>query len=256
MGSFNRNISLAIAALAISGTAAATESYDLRYAPGIGGADMSAPFEGGWVFQIPAYVYSGHVKSTSPVSTTVPTPYGNVTTVTEVESHTQINVYGLLPRLSYMSGTTFLGATLGGTVLVPILNKKNNSRILNTSTSYDVSALNPAVPPAVAAGVGAQVAAKVDAGVKAVAQGYATANSNSDAGLGDLEVSPDPALVQRHQPDAVRDDRGRADRRLPAGSRREPQRRQVLDVPSGNPVQPHRRRLGPSAAASRTPSTR
>src|ERR1700743_1280017 len=69
MAFLNKNIALAIAALVACGSAAATEDYDLRYAPGYGAADMSAPFEGGWVFQAHAYVYSGNVRGTQTVST-------------------------------------------------------------------------------------------------------------------------------------------------------------------------------------------
>src|SRR5471030_171299 len=115
MAIINKNTALALAALVACGTAAASEDYDLRYAPGIGGADMSAPFEGGWVFQIPTYVYSGHVKPTSTIPTDL-TAFGvpgGVATTT-VDSHTQINVNGFLPRLSYMSSVTFLGATVCG----------------------------------------------------------------------------------------------------------------------------------------------
>ena len=179
MGTFNTKIALAIAALAACGTAAASEDYDLRYAPGIGGADMSAPFEGGWVFQIPAYVYSGHVKSTSTIPTDL-TPLGipGASASTTVDSHTQINVWGVLPRLSYMSSATFLGATVGGTVLVPLLTKKNNARITGVSTTTTPAGLPP------------QVAAEVNAGVGPVVAAAATANSNSNAGLGDAEISP------------------------------------------------------------------
>ena len=94
MGTFNRKIALALAAVAACGTASASEDYDLRYAPGIGGADMSAPFEGGWVFQAPAYVYNGHIQNTSEIQTSL-TPFGvpggvattTVTTRTQQISH-------------------------------------------------------------------------------------------------------------------------------------------------------------------------
>ncbi len=46
MAFVNKNIALADAALAACGSAAAPEDYDLRYAPGYGAADMTAPFEG------------------------------------------------------------------------------------------------------------------------------------------------------------------------------------------------------------------
>src|ERR1700756_2063515 len=69
MAFLNKNTALAIAALVACGSAAATEDYDLRYAPGYGAADMSAPFEGGWVFQAHGYAYSGNVRNTSVIPT-------------------------------------------------------------------------------------------------------------------------------------------------------------------------------------------
>ena len=65
----NKKLALAVAALVACGSAAATEDFDLRYAPGYGGADMSAPFEGGWVFQAHAYYYSANVRGSSTVNT-------------------------------------------------------------------------------------------------------------------------------------------------------------------------------------------
>ena len=182
MGTFNKKIALVLAATAACGTASASEDYDLRYAPGIGGADMSAPFEGGWVFQAPAYVYSGHIKT----STTVPTDLTNLgfpgtIASTTADSHTQINVWGLLPRLSYMSSETFLGATVGGTALLPLLTKRNSSRVTGVS-----STLSGNLPPAIGAGL----TTAVNAVAKRQFDDLAGANTNAEFGVGDLEVSP------------------------------------------------------------------
>ena len=83
MAFLNKNTALAVAALVACGSAAATEDYDLRYAPGYGAADMSAPFEGGWVFQAHAYAYSGNIRSTtvgapSDVSAAIGAPAGSL----------------------------------------------------------------------------------------------------------------------------------------------------------------------------------
>ncbi len=183
MGTFNRKIALAIAAIAACGSASASEDFDLRYAPGIGGADMSAPFEGGWVFQAPAYVYSGHITTTSQIQTSL-TPFGvpgGVATTTAT-TRTQQNVWGLLPRLSYMSSQTFLGATIGGTALVPLLTKRSNVRVENISTTI--------APPGLPAPVVGALTAGVNAGATPVIDGLAAADSNANTGLGDLEVSP------------------------------------------------------------------
>ncbi len=190
MGIVNKNIAMAIAALAACGSAAASEDYDLRYAPGVGGADMSAPFEGGWVFQAPVYVYSGNIRTSSSINTPFSTIHAlnpavpaipGAHTLTTVEANTQINVYGMLPRLSYMSSTTFLGATIGATALVPLINKKNSARITSVST-VGVSPLPAANNAAIAAAINPLGAAQ--------AQGIANGNSNSDFGTGDPEISP------------------------------------------------------------------
>ena len=155
MAFMNKNTALAVAALVACGSAAATEDYDLRYAPGYGAADMSAPFEGGWVFQAHAYAYSGNVRGVQQVSTDLTAalsaalhttlPPNSAGAVTTIRTNEQINVNGLLPRLSFMSATTFLGATVGGTVLVPLVNKGSEASVtsLGTTLNGSVTALVP-----------------------------------------------------------------------------------------------------------------
>jgi len=188
MAFINKNTALALAALVACGTAAATEDYDLRYAPGIGGADMSAPFEGGWVFQAPVYNYSGNVRNTSVVATDLSAafgaPAGTAGALTTIRTNDQQNVYGLLPRLSYMSATTFLGATLGGTVLLPLVSKGSTVRVTSVGTTLTGAALG--VPAATQAGLVSQV----NAGATQTGDVLANGSSNKAFGIGDLELSP------------------------------------------------------------------
>ena len=195
MAILNKNIALAIAALAACGTAAASEDYDLRYAPGYGAADMSAPFEGGWVFQAHAYVYSGNVRNSQTVPgdlspqlsaalhTTLPA--GSVTSSTVLRTNDQINVWGLLPRLSYMSSTTFLGATVGATALLPLVDKSSTASVTSVQTTLGGPALGlvPAQTQAALIGLVNQTAAGQGAFLT-------NANSNKTFYAGDLEVSP------------------------------------------------------------------
>ncbi len=195
MAFLNKNIALAIATLAACGTAAASEDYDLRYAPGYGAADMSAPFEGGWVFQAHAYAYSGNVRGTQTIAgdlspqlsaalhTTLPA--GSVTSSTTLRTNEQINVWGLLPRLSYMSSTTFLGATVGAAALLPLVDKGSVASVTSVSTTLGGPALGlvPAATQAGLIGLVNQTAAQQG--------GFLTnANSNKTFYAGDLEVSP------------------------------------------------------------------
>jgi hypothetical protein len=190
MAFLNKNTALAVAALVACGSAAATEDYDLRYAPGYGGADMSAPFEGGWVFQAHAYVYSGNIRSTTvgtptDVSAAIGAPAGSLFATPTIHSNTQINVNGILPRLSYMSSTTFLGATLGGTVLLPIVHKGSSVSLTGLDGALSgpaVALLNAQQQAAILGGFGAAA----HTAAKAVTDG----NSARSAGIGDVEFSP------------------------------------------------------------------
>ena len=194
MAFLNKNTALAVAALVACGSAAATEDYDLRYAPGYGAADMSAPFEGGWVFQAHAYAYSGNVRGTQMVSTDLtaalsaalhtPLPANSAGAVTTIRTNEQINVNGLLPRLSYMSATTFLGATLGGTVLLPLVNKGSEASVHGISTT--LTGIAATLPAPNQAGL----VALVNGGATAQASALTAANSNKTWGTGDLEFSP------------------------------------------------------------------
>ena len=194
MAFMNKNTLLAIAALVACGSAAATEDYDLRYAPGYGGADMSAPFEGGWVFQAHAYYYSANVRGSSTVSTDLTPalsaalnttlPSNSAGAVTTIRTNDQQTVYGLLPRLSYMSATTFLGATLGGTVLLPLIDKGSVAGVTSVNTTLNgLAATLPAANQAALIGL-------VNAGAAAQAGPLTAANSNKTWGVGDLEFSP------------------------------------------------------------------
>ena len=185
----NKNIALAVAALLACGSAAATEDYDLRYAPGIGGADMSAPFEGGWVFQAPVYYYSGHVRASqtvaSDLSAALGLPAGYLGASTNIRTNTQISVHGVLPRLSYMSSQTLFGATLGGTILLPLVQKGSTVTVSGVDSTLTGPALAGVNTPTQAVLIG-----KVNAGATASAQALSNGNSVKRAGLGDLEFSP------------------------------------------------------------------
>jgi hypothetical protein len=194
MAIVNKNIALAIAALVACGSAAATEDYDLRYAPGYGAADMSAPFEGGWVFQAHAYAYSGNVRGVQTVATDLTPalsaalhtalPANSAGAVTTIHTNEQINVNGVLARLSFMSATTFLGATLGGTALLPIVTKGSEASVHGISTT--LNGIAATLPAANQAGL----VALVNGGATTSANALTAANSNKTWGLGDLEASP------------------------------------------------------------------
>jgi hypothetical protein len=257
MAFLNKNTALAIAALVACGSAAARKTTTCATRRAYGAADMSAPFEGGWVFQAHAYVYSGNVRGTQTVPTDLtgaarrsdPLPPGPPAPTTVIHTNDQINVNGLLPRLSYMSATTFLGATLGGTVLLPLVNKGSEASVHGISTTLTGIAAGPAA---------ANQAALIASSTPAPARRPPPCRRELQQDLGHRRPRglADPALEHRSHADAVRHDRRGAHRRLQPRPRRQPERRQVLDVPSGRPVQLHRRRLGRGTRVAYSYNTR
>ena len=182
----NTSLLAGLAALTCA-SAQATENYDLRYAPGNGGSDMTAPFEAGWAFQAPLYVYSGSARtSTNTVTDLTKAPFGvpipGANAVTTTDIHTQFNVTALLPRLSYMSSKQFLGATIGGTVLFPIVEKRVHPQISGVSTAVNA--------PGLPAANGQVIAGAINAAATGEADQLAAANGNTAYGLGDIEVAP------------------------------------------------------------------
>ncbi|WP_374354316.1 transporter [Chitinimonas sp.] len=157
----------------------ASENYDLRYAPGIGGADMSAPFEGGWVIQAPAYRYHGTIDHQARQIQDLSSrglPAG-VNADIRSDSRITIDVAGVLGRVSYMSNHKVLGAQLGVTALLPVLSKKTAVKVLGVNSSINAPGLD-------------SLNQAIRAGATVSANRIAAANSNSRFGLGDLEIAP------------------------------------------------------------------
>ncbi|GAB3264477.1 SphA family protein [Chitinimonas naiadis] len=166
-------------AVAVPGVAIASENYDLRYAPGIGGADMSAPYESGWVVQTPIYRYRGSIQHDSRQQIDLQAlgaPAGSVANVT-TGSKIRIGAEGVLARLSYMSNTQVLGAQLGFTALLPLLRKKTDVTIERADSQITPASLEALGPVVRAAALQS-------------ARGIARTNSNSSTGIGDLELAP------------------------------------------------------------------
>lgn len=184
--------SVSFAVLAgICGGAAATENYDLRYAPGIGGADMSAPADPGTYFQIPLYVYSAEVKTTTSTSQSVSAAPPNglgvpgAVATASVRSKVKLQVVGVMPRITYISTTQFLGATVGATALLPILQKKADASASVASPTF-ASPFVPGLDGAVSPAAREAVRTRIQAGATAIAED----ESSKKFGVGDLEIAP------------------------------------------------------------------
>ncbi|WP_374594603.1 transporter [Aquabacterium sp.] len=120
-----------VAALA-AGSAQATENFGLRYVPGIGGGDMSAPLDPGWYGQVAMFAYhAGKVKDSPQGSIALGGPFKAV-----YDTNNKIDEQGILPRITYISTQKILDANIGFTALFPLINQKvSSSAQVNTSAS-------------------------------------------------------------------------------------------------------------------------
>lgn len=167
--------------LALGGSAAmAAENGLQRYSPGVGGSDMTAPLVPGWYVQIPLVAYhankikgnDGQQATNATPTPATATPLGTVPAQPQLRSKIGIdaNNYALLPRLTYLSTTRLLGANVGFTVMLPVINRQ--ARFTGTP-NYNGSTVPSLAQPLF---------------TSAINQRLATQNGNQ-TNLGDLEVS-------------------------------------------------------------------
>lgn len=193
------------AALVCTGMAGATEKFGLRYSPGIGGSDMTAPLVPGLYIQIPYYFYdakysssrtetvpgSAYFASTAALNPALPTllnaNFPTASSSTPVSTEIKVRVQALLPRIMYMSANQVLGATVGVTALLPLVERRVNvsatvgSTTLSGVTQAGLNAINPALT------TGA-FSSGVNAGIVSAAGASADSGSGKQFGVGDLEV--------------------------------------------------------------------
>lgn len=168
----------ALAASLIAGTASATETYSLRYAPGAGGGDMSAPLDPGWYGQIATFAYhAGHVKG-APVGTASLSPLAPVSGTYGTDN--KIDTEGLLPRITYISTQKIWDANIGFTAVFPLIRQKVSTTAALTPTgaaTFDATS-----------GLTGVTSAQVNAGLASTAAD--SQHNGSKFGLGDIEVAP------------------------------------------------------------------
>ena len=165
-----------VAALA-AGSAQATENFGLRYVPGIGGGDMSAPLDPGWYGQIATFAYhAGKVKDSPQGALSFNPALPRATYDTDAK----ITEYGILPRITYISTEKILNANIGFTALFPLISQKvESSASLTTAGAATVNSLG---------GFGVPNSTLVNAGL---AQTSADDNhTGSKFGLSDVEFAP------------------------------------------------------------------
>jgi len=168
-----------------SSHAGAAENGLQRYSPGVGGSDMTAPLVPGWYVQAPLVAYHANkIKGNDGKQATSATPVdaqtlpGPVTVPAQPGLRSNVGIdadtYALLPRITYLSANRVLGANVGFTVMLPVMNRRAN---------FNASPIFAGTPYAGIAAAQPLVTASINARVDATQDG-------DQSGLGDLEVSP------------------------------------------------------------------
>lgn len=183
-------------------SAGATELFDLRYAPGSGGGDMSVPLEPGVYFQVPVYAHRGKYTADTLSSTqgaselftgslaSLASAFPAATATTPVNIRITARTKALLPRWTFMSTQRLLGATLGVTAMLPLVEKRLDATAQVGSTTIanvDAATLSSLTSGAVSVEA---LAAGANAAVDAAAHSLANDASSKSFGVGDLEVAP------------------------------------------------------------------
>lgn len=171
-------------ALACATQTMAAENGLQRYSPGIGGSDMTTPLVPGWYVQMPMVAYhaskikggDGHT-ATSATATPPKTIQGLGTVPEQPNLRSEISIkadtYALLPRVTYLDSTRFLGANVGLTAMLPLVKRKAT---FTASPIFAGSTIPPI--PLVRAGYTSEINAVV------------ARQNGSEFGIGDAEVSP------------------------------------------------------------------
>ena len=177
--------SLAAATLfALGGAAQAAENGLQRYSPGIGGSDMTAPLVPGWYVQVPlVHYHASKLKGGDRDQATAPTatdaiPAFGVPAQPNLRSRigVQADTYALLPRLTYLSPTRVLGANIGFTAMLPLVNRQAR---FTASPIFEGSVFASGPAAALQSTVTSNINARVSA-----------SQNGNESGVGDLELSP------------------------------------------------------------------
>lgn len=171
-------LSVLVLSVAAASSAMALDTDAQRYLPGLGGSDLTAELTSGTTYvQMPIISYHANklkdgagrsARSVQPVDlSALGLGVQDVTYKNKVDASANI----LLPSVTHISDTKFLGANVGVTALLPIVQRK-------VSLGASDLAISPLVPEPYAS-----------LATGGVASGVADASASS-FGLGDLQIAP------------------------------------------------------------------
>jgi hypothetical protein len=177
------------AAISASSLAMAAENGNQRYAPGVGGSDMSTPVQPGWYGQAAMIAYhasklkgndGGDNYKTAPVPTSriggLAAFFPGATSIpAKFKANLSVDIVTVLPRLTYISSDKVLGGNIGFSAMLPLMRQKATTSASNISF--------PTAPSAFVAGL-------LDANVSPVVAATVAAESGTQVGIGDLELAP------------------------------------------------------------------
>lgn len=210
----------AVAALSAM-SAHAAEGRAQRYSPGVGGSDMTASLAPGWYAQAAVLHYhatklknnegnevrqvgGGQAVTTNQIAGLTSQASGGAISLPQaagfanaafgangINYTTNINnfrteAYVILPRVTFLSTTQVLGANIGFTAMVPIVQRQTSIALGNTFTPAAPTPLGNAQVDAIMNGINQNVQGQVNAGSAAQAE----SRSATSAGFGDLELGP------------------------------------------------------------------
>lgn len=191
------------AALSASSVAMAAENGEQRYAPGMGGSDMSTPVQPGWYGQVAMVAYhasklKGNDGKDGYKTATVPSSslgglagfFPNGVPV-KFKTNLTVDIVTVLPRITYISSEKLLGGNLGFTAMLPLMREKDKisasgASVPSTFIPTAATILGGGTPTlgtiATATGIASNLQSAVTDGV--------AAESGSQYGIGDLEIAP------------------------------------------------------------------
>lgn len=203
------------AALSASSLAMAAENGEQRYAPGMGGSDMSTPVQPGWYGQVAMVAYHASklkgndgkdgyktgsatqaalaAATSSPAAAAfiVSQAGANGAVPVRFKANLTTDIVTVLPRITYISSEKLLGGNLGFTAMLPLMKEKIKASASNISLPASfVPAATAAFTPTLGAGPAAIAANNLAQGVSATAASTVAGESGTQYGIGDLEIAP------------------------------------------------------------------
>jgi hypothetical protein len=191
------------AAISASSLAMAAENGEQRYAPGMGGSDMSTPIQPGWYGQTAMVAYhasklKGNDGGDNYKTATVPsTSLGGLASFfpngvpVKFKTNLSVDIVTILPRITYISSEKVLGGNLGFTAMLPLMREKDK---LSASGASVPSTFIPTAATILGGGTATSTTIAQATGIASTLQGQVSAGvaneSGAQTGIGDLELAP------------------------------------------------------------------